>query len=108
MSRLITIDKREIFEEVIQSNESIIVKFYADWCPECKRLDIILNNLIDEYKDVSWYEVNSDELIGLAEIYGIMSIPSILIFKNGDKVAHLPSSQTKSLQAIRDFLNHKL
>lgn len=108
MSEINRLTKRETFEEVILSKKPIVVKFYADWCPDCKRLDIMLIDLIDDFDDISWYEVNSDELKGIAETYGIMGLPSILIFKEGKKIAHLSNAQTKTSQLIRTFLQNEL
>jgi len=103
-----TIDKRDQFEEIIQSEEPIIVKVFAGWCPDCKRLDMFIPDIIKEFENYKWYQVNSDEVDGFAEDYEVMGIPSILIFQNGEKKAHQHSAFTKTPESVREFLHQQL
>ena len=66
------------FYELIKENECI-VDFYADWCGPCKMLIPVLDEI--DFTDV--IKVNVDEFPGIAQKFGIMSIPSLLFFKNG-------------------------
>lgn len=102
------IKTKEEFNEVIQSDKPIIVKFYADWCPDCKRMNMFIGDILEEYKQYNWYEVNSDEIEGLAEEHEVMGIPSLLIFQNGKKLAHQHSAHTKSPEQVTDFLEKEL
>lgn len=79
------ITTNEQFNELIQSDKEIIVKFYADWCPDCTRMNMFIGDILEEYNQNDWYELNKDELPDLAEKYQVMGIPSLLIFKNGEK-----------------------
>ena len=96
------------FSEVIQSDQPVIIKFFADWCPDCKRMDMFIGDVIEEFEDYKWYQVNSDEVKGLAEKYEVMGIPSILVFKNGKKIAHQHSANTKSPESVSGFLNERI
>ncbi|MFZ3578894.1 thioredoxin family protein [Virgibacillus sp. DJP39] len=96
------------FNEVIQSEKPVIIKFFADWCPDCKRMDMFIGDVKEEFSGYEWYEVNSDEVDGLAEKYEVMGIPSILIFKNGEKLAHQHSAHTKSPESVSEFLQQQL
>ncbi|WP_339229888.1 thioredoxin family protein [Oceanobacillus sp. FSL K6-2867] len=98
----------EQFNEVIQSDEPVIVKFYADWCPDCKVLNMFIGDVIKEFNNYKWYEVNSDEVEGVAEKHQVMGIPSILIFQNGEKLAHQHSAYTKSPESVSEFLQQQL
>lgn len=69
------------FQEIIQSEKPVIIKFFADWCPDCKRMDMFIGEIMEEFNGYDWYEVNSDEVFGLAEKYEVMGIPSILYSK---------------------------
>ena len=76
----------ENFEsEVLKSNKPCIVDFYADWCGPCKMMSPIIEEIAEELGEkVKVGKVNSDENMELAQKYGIMSIPTIMIIKNGE------------------------
>lgn len=95
----------EQFNEIISGNEEVLVKFEADWCPDCKRMDMFIDPIVEKYNEYTWYEVDRDELPDIAEKYEVMGIPSLLIFQNGEKKAHLHSAHAKSPQQVTDFLD---
>jgi len=75
----------ENFEkEVLNSKKPVVVDFYADWCGPCKMMGPIIDELAGENDNIKVGKVNVDETQELAVKYGIMSIPTIIIFKNGD------------------------
>lgn len=102
------IETREAFEQVIQSKEPVIIKFYADWCPDCRRMDLFIGGVMEEYSQYKWYQVNKDKTEGLAEKYDVMGIPSILIFQEGEKLAHQHSAYTKTPEEVEEFLGQQL
>ena len=70
------------FDEIIK-NGFTLVDFFADWCGPCKMLSPILEELSEEYTNIKFIKVNVDDNMDLAGRYGIMSIPTIFIFKDG-------------------------
>ena len=72
--------KEENFEEEIKSGK-VLVDFYADWCGPCKALGEILETL----EDISILKINVDEHQDLAIQFGVMSIPTIILFENGEQ-----------------------
>ena len=73
--------------EVLQSEEPVLVDFYADWCGPCRMMGPLVEQLADTYNGkVKVGKVNVDEDGALAGNYGIQSIPSFLLFKNGQVV----------------------
>ena len=73
--------KETDFEKEI-SKELLLVDFYADWCGPCKAMMPIL----EELKETPILKVNVDEYSDLASSYGIMSIPTLILFKNGKEI----------------------
>ena len=78
--------------------------FTADWCPDCKAMDMWIDPIVDKYNDYKWYSVNRDELEDVASDNEVMGIPSLLIFENGQKQAHLHSANAKSPEQVESFL----
>ena len=82
---VIKLNNENFKAEVKESNKVVLVDFYADWCGPCKMMSPIVDEIAEELGDkVKVGKVNSDENIDLAEKYGIMSIPTIMIIKNGE------------------------
>ncbi|AKL85585.1 YdbP [Bacillus atrophaeus UCMB-5137] len=102
------ITTKEQFNELIQSDKEIIIKFYADWCPDCTRMNMFIGDILEAYNQNDWYELNKDELPELAETYQVMGIPSLLVFKNGEKTGHLHSANAKSLEEVTEFLSEHI
>lgn len=99
------IKTREDFDKIIESNEPVIIKFEAGWCPDCRAMDMWIDPIVEKYNDYKWYNVNRDELEDVAQDYEVMGIPSLLVFKNGEKTAHLHSANAKSAEQVEDFLS---
>ena len=70
-------------EEVLKNKETIIVDFYADWCGPCRAMGPVLEEVADE-KKVRLGKINIDEEDKLAERFNVMSIPTIIVYKNGE------------------------
>ena len=72
----------ENFNDEIKSG-TVLVDFYADWCGPCRMVGPIIEEVSNELKDVKVLKVNVDEREDIAKTYGIMSIPTIILFKDG-------------------------
>jgi len=74
--------------EVTNSNIPVVVDFWAEWCGPCKQISPILSELAEEYKEkILIAKVNIDENPEVPSNYGIMSIPTLILFKNGKSVS---------------------
>lgn len=74
----------ENFEkEVLNSDKTTIIDFYADWCGPCKMMSPIIDEIAEENENVKVGKLNVDEAQDIAVKYNVMSIPTIIIFKNG-------------------------
>ena len=84
---MLIIKTQEQFErEVLQADKPVMVDFYADWCGPCKALAPLLADMDNTANDYYIGKVNVDENPELASQYKVASIPTVLIFKNGECV----------------------
>ncbi|AEI10527.1 thioredoxin [Corynebacterium resistens DSM 45100] len=93
------------FDETVASTDTpVLVDFWAEWCKPCKAMDPVLEELAAQYADKAIVaKVNVDEERGLAAQYQIMSIPALMIFKGGERVAEFNGAQPlNKLQAHLD------
>ncbi len=101
---ILTLTQENFAQEVLQSPKPFLVDFWAEWCGPCKMLGPILDELASEYEGrVRIGKVNIDEFQELAAQYGIHSIPTLLLFKEGqvsDQIVGLRSK--KDLKASFD------
>ena len=83
--------------EVLASDKPVIVDFWAEWCGPCHMIAPALHEIADERADeLRLVKVNIDEQPGLAQRYGVMSIPTIVLFKDGEPAAAALGAQPKS------------
>ncbi len=75
--------KDEDFKEEIK-NGLTLVDFYADWCGPCQMIAPIVEEISNEVKDLTVIKVNVDEREDVARLYGVMSIPTLILFRNGE------------------------
>ena len=99
-----SINTNDQFKSTIQSDAPVMVKFDAGWCPDCKAMDMWIDPIVEKYNNYNWYTVNRDELEDAAAENDVMGIPSLLVFKNGEKLAHLHSANAKSPEQVESFL----
>jgi thioredoxin 1 len=83
-------------QEVIQSDKPVIVDFWAEWCGPCHAVAPVLDKIVEERgSDLRLVKVNIDEEPSLAQKYGIVSIPTIMLFRDGEPAAAAIGAQPK-------------
>ena len=70
-------------EEVLKSEKTVLIDFYADWCGPCKMLSPIIEAVANENEEIKVVKINVDNEQDLAIDYKVMSIPTIVVIKNG-------------------------
>ena len=83
---VLKVDNSNFEKEVLQSDKTVLVDFFANWCGPCKMLSPIVDEVAEEVSNVKVCKVNIDEARELANKYEIMSIPTLLVFKNANLV----------------------
>jgi thioredoxin 1 len=84
-------------QEVLKSDTPVIVDFWAEWCGPCHAVAPVLEKIAEERKDeVKLVKVNIDEEQGLSMKYGVMSIPPMILFREGEPAAAASGAQPKS------------
>ncbi|MFC1790832.1 thioredoxin [Patescibacteria group bacterium] len=84
---MIDLNKANFQKEVLESDLPVLVDFYADWCGPCQTAKPVLENLSKDYEGkINFGKVNIDQNQELAGKYGVMSIPTLVIFKEGKEV----------------------
>src|ERR671929_1881092 len=91
-----TVTETTFEQEVLQSEKPVIVDFWADWCGPCHAVAPVLDKIAEERSDeLKLVKVNIDEEQELARRYGIQSIPTIVLFKDGAPAAAAIGAQPK-------------
>ncbi|NQX63535.1 thioredoxin family protein [Paenibacillus qinlingensis] len=98
------IQSSEQFQDKINDDSFTVLKFDATWCHDCKNLDRFIGDIITEHPDKHFYAIDSEQFVDLAEQYEVRGIPSLLVFKKGQKLAHLHSKFAKTPSQIREYL----
>lgn len=75
---------KENFEDTIKTNETVLVDFWATWCGPCRMIAPHIEKLAEEHPEITVGKVNVDDHPELAIKFGIASIPTLLLFKNGE------------------------
>ena len=97
----------ENINDEIKNNEIVMVDFWAPWCGPCKMIAPTIEKIAEEFSDNALIsKINVDENKGIASEYGVRSIPTIILFKNGQEIKRLTGVQSKNI--LTDELNNIL
>ncbi len=80
--KVIEINEKEFNDKIKEGK--VIVDCYAPWCGPCRLLSPVIDELANESKDYNFYKLNTDDAEEISREYGIMSIPTVLFFENGE------------------------
>jgi thioredoxin-like negative regulator of GroEL len=94
------------YRDQVNQDELTVGIFTTTWCPDCKRLGMFIDEVIEENQDKQWFTIDRDEFPEIAEEQSVMGIPSLLVLKNGEKLAHLHSANAKTPEQVKEFINN--
>ena len=80
------INKENFKNEVLDSDKPVLLDFYADWCGPCRMVGPIVSEIADERNDIKVGKINVDEQSELSAQFGVMSIPTLVVIKDGKVV----------------------
>lgn len=83
---VVNLTRNNFKTEVMQSDKTVLIDFWAEWCGPCRMMSPIIDEVAETISDVKVCKVNVDEAADLASMFGIESIPTIIIIKNGQTV----------------------
>ena len=100
---VLTITNENFETEVLKSDKPVLIDFWATWCGPCRMMSPVVDQLAEETDAIKVGKINVDEQPELAQKYSVMSIPTVIIFKNGDIADKTVGAQP--IGALREMIN---
>lgn len=92
----LNINKNNFQEEVLNSDRPVLLDFWASWCGPCRMVSPIVDEIAEERSDIKVCKINVDEQQELAASFGVMSIPTLVVMKNGKIVNQSAGARPKA------------
>lgn len=98
------LESKEQFNEFTKNENSIMV-FSAEWCPDCRIIEMALQMIEVDYPEFTFVYVDRDQFIEICQEYDIFGIPSFIAFKDGKETGRFVSKDRKTKEEIEEFLD---
>ena len=93
---VITVTHENFQKEVVESTQTVLLDFWASWCGPCRMVSPVIDEIAEEMPEVKVGKINVDEERGLASAFQVMSIPTIVVMKNGKITAQAVGARPKN------------
>ncbi|NHD18938.1 MULTISPECIES: thioredoxin [Actinopolyspora] len=107
MSKPVTVDADSFKTEVLNNDKPVLVDFWATWCGPCKMVAPVLEEIASEHEGkITIAKLDIDQNPGVARDYQVMSVPTLLLFSNGEPVKQIVGAKPKAqlLEDLADYL----
>jgi thioredoxin 1 len=95
-SKAFEVNETEWESEILKSSTPVLVDFWAEWCAPCKMLDPIVDEIAEEYQGkLRIAKIDADANTDVVTRYGVMGMPTLILFKNGEEVERISGFKTK-------------
>lgn len=94
----------EQIRQLVDSEQKTVLLFTADWCGDCHFIYPVLDELVADFPQLTFLQVDRDQFMDLATDWDIFGIPSLVVTQNGQEIARLVNRARKTKQEISDFL----
>jgi thioredoxin 1 len=91
------VTEKDFEQEVLKSEQAVLVDFWAEWCGPCHAIAPVLDQIAAERDELKVVKLNIDEEPAVAQRYGVMSIPTLILFKDGEPAAAAVGAMPKSM-----------
>jgi thioredoxin 1 len=91
------VTEKDFDAQVLESEQPVLVDFWAEWCGPCHAIAPVLDQIAEERNDLKVVKLNIDEQPAIAQRYGVMSIPTLILFKDGEPAAAAVGAMPKSM-----------
>jgi thioredoxin 1 len=95
MAEVKAVDTSNFQAEVMDSDKTVIVDFWATWCGPCRQVAPVLDSIAEEHDELSVVKIDIDANPQIAQHYGVMSVPTLLVIKNGEVVKTVVGAKPK-------------
>lgn len=97
ITKIVTATSANFEQEVLKSDKTVLVDFYADWCEPCKMLAPIIEEIAAENEDIKVVKVDTEASQSIALRYQVVSIPTLVVIKNGEEIDRVLGYTSKSV-----------